>query len=59
LERRFPNRYAPKKGHGYTSEQVQEIIERMTDIVLDIVADETQRTALLERVETMMNAAVI
>jgi 5-carboxymethyl-2-hydroxymuconate isomerase len=55
LERRIPKRYAPKKSSGYSEEKVRQVIEEMTEIVLDTIDDDEQQQKLMLQIENLVN----
>lgn len=59
LERRCPNRYAPRGAGTLSMDQVKALISRFTDIVMQEIPGKTERRNLLKRIHALVKENIM
>lgn len=58
LERRCPNRYAPRGSGTLSMDQVRQLISRFTDIVVQSIPQGAERRLLIRRIHELLRQSV-
>jgi hypothetical protein len=56
LERRFPDRYGPRRPHVVTAEQLSQVLAQLADVVIQEVPVARHRARILERLADVVAA---